>query len=79
MSEQDHPQGASTRHQLALVFVSGALSQNLALRSVLQLLRRKYPLVEHVIAAAVSPRPPLLPLSTLRRLCQCVPFPVNGT
>lgn len=53
MSEADHPQGASTQHQLALVFVSGVLNQDAALRTALQLLRRKYARVEHVIATAV--------------------------
>ena len=54
MSEGDFPRGASTRLQLALIFVSGATNQDEAMRGVLQLLRRKYPAVESAVATVVQ-------------------------
>lgn len=53
-SEQDFA-GTNAKVQMALLYVSGFRDQDATLRTALQLLRRKYRLIEHVIATVVRP------------------------
>ena len=51
-SEQDFA-GTNAKVQMALLYVSGFRDHDATLRTALQLLRRKYRLIEHVIATVV--------------------------
>ncbi len=53
-SEQDFA-GTNAKIQMALLYVSGFRDQDATLRTALQLLRRKYRLIEHIVATVVGP------------------------
>ena len=53
-SEQDFA-GTNAKIQMALLYVSGFRDQDATLRAALQLLRRKYRLIEHIVATVVRP------------------------
>lgn len=68
-SESDFA-GTNAKVQLALLYVSGFRDQDATLRTALQLLRRKYRLIEHTLATVV--RSTIFERSWVPSLCRNV-------